>query len=194
MSVRDEYLARLERWIEFKTEALDDPDHRQLITAYARWDRVARIRRRCRGKPIATSTADVTQMQISKAVLFLAWLKNQGETLATCRQTHIDLWLTSEPHQGPYSAGPFVAWAVRSKFASRISIPTRAHRVCYRPLDADERSKIARQLLSDDSFETKDRVAGLMVLLYGQTPARTCLTELPENGLVVLIGTSLTGR
>ncbi|MEV6110971.1 hypothetical protein AB0L59_00265 [Streptomyces sp. NPDC052109] len=174
LPVRDEYLARLERWIEFKTAALDDPDHRQLITAYARWDRVARIRRRARGKPIAASTADIAQTQISKAVLFLAWLKDQGETLATCRQTHIDLWLTSEPHQGPYAAGPFVAWAVRSKFASQISIPTRARRVSYRPLDADERWTITRRLLNDDSFETKDRVAGLMVLLYGQTPARTC--------------------
>ncbi|WP_259334440.1 hypothetical protein [Streptomyces anthocyanicus] len=174
LPVRDEYLARLERWIDYKTAALDDPDHRQLITAYARWDRVARIRRRARGKPIAASAADITQVQISKAVLFLSWLISQGERLATCRQEHIDLWLTSEPHQGPYAAGPFVAWAVRSKFASGISIPTRAHRVSYRPLDADERWKIARQLLNDDSFETKDRVAGLMVLLYGQTPARTC--------------------
>jgi hypothetical protein len=56
-----------------------------------------------------------------------------------------------------YAAGTFVAWAVRSKVASGISIPTRAHRVSYRPLDADERWKIARQLLNDDSFETKDR-------------------------------------
>ncbi|MEV7395291.1 hypothetical protein [Streptomyces sp. NPDC091215] len=45
---------------------------------------------------------------------------------------------------------------------SPISIPTRAHRVCHRPLDAEERWRIARQLLNNDSFETKDRVAGLM--------------------------------
>ncbi|WP_240811002.1 hypothetical protein [Streptomyces tendae] len=83
LPVRDEYLARLERWIEYKTAALDDPEHRQLLTAYARWDRVARIRRRARGKTITASTVDITQVQISKAVLFLAWLKNQGERLAT---------------------------------------------------------------------------------------------------------------
>ncbi|MFB8166216.1 hypothetical protein [Streptomyces rubiginosohelvolus] len=28
--------------------------------------------------------------------------------------------------------------------------------------------------VNDDSIETRDRVAGLMVLLYGQYPARTC--------------------
>ncbi|WLQ35022.1 hypothetical protein P8A18_16970 [Streptomyces castrisilvae] len=33
---------------------------------------------------------------------------------------------------------------------------------------------MARQLLNDDSLETKDRVAGLMVLLYGQNLARVC--------------------
>ncbi|MFI9366328.1 hypothetical protein ACIG5E_35540 [Kitasatospora sp. NPDC053057] len=42
------------------------------------------------------------------------------------------------------------------------------------PIDPDERWTIARQLLNDDSFETKDRVAGLMVLLYGQNIARIC--------------------
>ncbi|MEU8967258.1 hypothetical protein AB0C89_36980, partial [Streptomyces sp. NPDC048491] len=42
-------------------------------------------------------------------------------------------------------------------------------------LDTDERWALARQPLADDSFETKDRVvAGLMVLLYGQGPARIC--------------------
>ncbi|MEE1807236.1 hypothetical protein [Streptomyces sp. BE133] len=92
--------------------------------------------------------------------------------MATCDQTLIDLWLTSENHQGPYIACAFVAWAIRSKYASGISIPHRPQRTFYRPLDADDRWTIARQLLNDDSFETKDRVAGLMVLLYGQTPAK----------------------
>lgn len=112
--------------------------------------------------------------QIAKAIALLSWIKDQGETPATCRQAQIDLWLTSEDHQGPYSARPFVTWAVRSKFAFNISIPARPRRVFHRPLDADARWSIARRLLNDDSIETKDRVAGLMVLLYGQTPARTC--------------------
>ncbi|MFI6607967.1 hypothetical protein [Streptomyces sp. NPDC050507] len=63
---------------------------------------------------------------------------------------------------------------MRSKFAFNISIPSRPRRVSHLPLDADTRWSIARRLLNDDSIETKDRVAGLMVLLYGQTPARTC--------------------
>ncbi|MFD6926365.1 hypothetical protein ACFV99_39970 [Streptomyces sp. NPDC059944] len=102
------------------------------------------------------------------------WIKSQGDTLATCRQPLIDPWLTSENHQGPYAAKPFVRWAVRSKFASGISIPARPRRIFHLPLDADERWATARRLLNDDSIETRDRVAGLMVLLYGQFPARTC--------------------
>ncbi|MGW1014321.1 hypothetical protein ACWD4X_30300 [Streptomyces termitum] len=56
----------------------------------------------------------------------------------------------------------------------KLSIPARPRRVFHRPLDADERWATARRLLNDDSVETRDRVAGLMVLLYGQYPARTC--------------------
>ncbi|WP_235441346.1 site-specific integrase [Streptomyces sp. Mg1] len=174
LPVRDEYMARLERWIEHKAAAIEDLEHRRLITAYARWDRIARIRRRARGKPISAYTSDIAQAQIAKAVAFLTWIKEQGETLATCRQSVVDLWLTSENHQGPYDAGPFVRWAVRSKFAPGISIPARPRRIFHRPLDADERWATARRLLNDDSIETRDRVAGLMVLLYGQYPARTC--------------------
>ncbi|MEU3136392.1 hypothetical protein ABZ691_26895 [Streptomyces sp. NPDC006854] len=146
--------------------------HRRLYAA--RWDRIARLRRRTRGKPISAQAADIIQTQIAKAIALLSWIKERGETLATCQQAQIDLWLTSEDHQGPYSASPFVTWAVRSKFAFNISIPARPRRVFHRPLDADARWSIARRLLNDDSIETKDRVAGLMVLLYGQTPARTC--------------------
>ncbi|WP_224228326.1 MULTISPECIES: hypothetical protein [Streptomyces] len=174
LPLRDEYLARLERWIEKRTAAIEDPDDRRLITAFAQWDRIARIRRRARGKPISAATADIARTQIFKAITFLTWLKEQDETLATCRQPMIDLWLTSANHQGPYTARPFVTWAVRSRFASSIAIPARPRRIFQRPLDADERWTIARQLLNDDSFETKDRVAGLMVLLYGQNLARVC--------------------
>ncbi|MFD3929450.1 hypothetical protein [Streptomyces sp. NPDC058614] len=174
LPVRDEYLARLERWIEQKTAAIEDPEDRRLITAFARWDRIARIRQRARGKPISSFTSDIAQTQIAKAITFLTWVKGQGETLATCRQPLIDLWLTSEDHQGPYVARLFVRWAVRSKFATNISIPGQPQRTYHRPLDADERWATARRLLNDDSIETRDRVAGLMVLLYGQFPARTC--------------------
>ncbi|WP_331734532.1 MULTISPECIES: hypothetical protein [unclassified Streptomyces] len=174
LPVRDEYMARLEQWIDRKIATIDDAEDRKLITAFVRWDRIARLRRRSRGKPISAQAADIIQTQIVKAIALLDWIKDQGETLATCQQAHIDLWLTSEDHQGPYTANPFVTWAVRSKFAFNISIPARPRRVSHLPLDADARWSIARRLLNDDSIETKDRVAGLMVLLYGQTPARTC--------------------
>jgi hypothetical protein len=147
---------------------------RRLITTCARWDRIARIRRRARGKPISAYASDIAQARIAKAIAFLNWIKGHGETLATCRQPLVDLRLTSENHQGPYDAGPFVRWAVRSKCASGIGIPARPRRVFHRPLDADGRWATARRLLSDDSIETKDRVAGLMVLLHGQYLARAC--------------------
>ncbi|MER6391636.1 hypothetical protein ABT236_24625 [Streptomyces sp. NPDC001523] len=101
-----------------------------------------------------------------------------------------DLWLTSEDNQGPYVARPFTRWAVRSKLATNINIPHKPQRTYHRPLDADERWATARRLLNDDSIETRDRVAGLMVLLYGQFPARTCRLTVDhvirnENGVAL---------
>ena len=190
LPVRDEYLARLERWIDLKAAAIKEPEDRRLITAFARWDRVARIRRRAQGNPVSAQASDIAQTQIAKAITFLAWIKGQGQTLAACRQSLIDLWLTSEDHQGPYAARPFVRWAVRGKFAAGISIPARPRRTFQRPLDASERWAAARRLLSDDSIETRDRVAGLMILLYGQFPARTCRLTVDhvthdENGVAL---------
>ncbi|MFJ1551130.1 hypothetical protein [Streptomyces sp. NPDC088246] len=43
LPVRDEYMARLERWIEHKTGAIEDLEDCRLITTYARWDRIAHI-------------------------------------------------------------------------------------------------------------------------------------------------------
>ncbi|MFJ3723185.1 hypothetical protein ACIPYQ_11510 [Streptomyces sp. NPDC090045] len=102
-------------------------------------------------------TSDIAQAQIAKAVA-----------------APVDLCLTSENHQNPYDARPFVRWAVRGKFASEISIPARPRQIFHRPLDAYERWATARRLLNDDSIETRDRVAGLAVLLQGQYPARAC--------------------
>lgn len=88
LPVRDEFTARLERWIDYKIATLDDPEDRRLITAFARWDRVAHIRRRARGKPITAAAVDIAQTQIGKAIAFLTWLKENEAAMATCDQTH----------------------------------------------------------------------------------------------------------
>ena len=43
-----------------------------------------------------------------------------------------------------------------------------------RPLDDQHRWNIARRLLHDDTLTPDDRLAGLLVLLYAQTPAAIC--------------------
>lgn len=42
------------------------------------------------------------------------------------------------------------------------------------PLDDQHRWSIARRLLHDDTLKPDDRLAGLLVLLYAQTPAAIC--------------------
>jgi hypothetical protein len=130
------------------------------VSAFARWDRIAAVRRRARGTPITPGTLGRAKTQIIKAIAFLTWLEAHGQTLATCRQHLVDLWLTAEGHQANYNTRQFVTWAVRSGLAHAINIPARPQRHAQQPLGADERWSIARRLLHDDALEIRDRVAG----------------------------------
>lgn len=103
------------------------------------------------------------------AIELLRWLRSQGTSLAECRQDHLDLWLDARTSRTRFEARPFVQWAVRTKRATKISIPVmpreRTHAL---PLDADERWTLARRLLHDDTLDDRDRVAGALVLLCAQ--------------------------
>ena len=106
-------------------------------------------------------------------VAFLDWLTEHQLTLGSCEQSDLDRWLTdaATTRRGP--AGHFIRWAHKNKLTSvRIG----AHRWLgpTRPLDDQHRWNIARRLLHDDKLKPDDRLAGLLVLLYAQTPAAIC--------------------
>ena len=105
----------------------------------------------------------------SNAVALLDWLGTKGLTLDTASQGDLDAWLTStEPLHG--ESGNFVRWARKHKLtrldhdAQRWGGPTGV-------IDTETRWQQARWLLHDDTVDTADRVAGLLVLLYAQTAA-----------------------
>ncbi|MEV7958567.1 AMP-binding protein [Streptomyces sp. NPDC058316] len=174
LTARDEHLARTERWVEQKIVTIEDPDHRNLVAAFVRWPLISGLRRRARGKPIRSTQVDYVRVSTFKAVAFLSFVKEHGETLGTCRQALVDLWLTDHDDQGNYSVRPFVVWAVKNKHAGRIRVPARPKAVREPTLDSDERWAIARRPLHDDSVDLKDRIAGLMVLLYAQKAVTIC--------------------
>jgi hypothetical protein len=180
LPARDEQLARLERWIARTVERRDQPEQRQLLHRYAVWHLLRRLRFHNKGEHATYNQVVTVKRHVNAAVALLDGLTALGHTLATARQGDLETWLTSKNASHRREAGSFVRWANRHKLSSLEFPATRWHGPS-RAIDTEARWQQARWLLHDDTLKPADKVAGLLVLLYAQTPAaisRLTLTHL----------------
>ena len=167
---RDEHLARLERWIAHTLAERGDPGQRQLLHRYAVWHLLRRLRRRNNTRYATHAQVVTVQRHVRAALALLDGLGTGGHTLASARQGDLDAWLTSDQARHRREAGHFVRWANRHKLTGLELPATRWHGPA-RIIDIEARWAQARWLLHDHTLNPVDRVAGLLVLLYAQTPA-----------------------
>ncbi|MBF6215781.1 hypothetical protein IU487_32810 [Nocardia puris] len=170
LPARDEYLIRLERWLEPTLEAIADTADRGLVRRYITWVHLRRLRR---SSPITNRQQTVVRVEVSNIVSLSNSLQDNGRTLATCRQTDVDAWLDDGPTTR-FTIRQFLSWAARHGAGRRLVVPARTcpeHRTVF--TDADQRWTLARRLLHDDSIDDRDRVAGLLLLLYAQHLSKT---------------------
>src|SRR6266581_1968748 len=168
---RDERMARLERFTADVIDGRPDPGQRQILRRYATWHLLRRLRSRNNGRPVTCEQHDVVQQQVRGAVALLDWLDSRDLTLGTCGQAHLDEWLSGSGNSRSRDAGHFVRWAARQRLTS-VSIPAARWRGPVQALDDEARRDAARRLLHDDTISARDRLAGLLVLLYAQPVAR----------------------
>jgi hypothetical protein len=187
LAARDEPLARASRWLAGTLEAIEPPADRRLVHAYATWDVIRRLRARAAtsGSP-RTPTAHARN-SIRAAADLLAWLRQHGLTLAACGQGDIDAWLATGPAAS--QARHFLAWAAARGHCGKLAIPAPA-RTTGPGLADDLRWALAARLLHDDALEPTDRVAGCLLLLYGQQLSRIAVMtkgQVIRRGSEVLI-------
>ncbi len=168
---RDEQMSRLERFLGGVLATRTDPDQRQILRRYAVWHLLRRLRRRNSGQPATREQQAVVQQHVRAAVALLDWLAAWQLTLATCGQADLDRWLSGGEASHRYHAGHFVRWATRQRLTA-LSFPATRWQGPTRALDDQARWDAARRLLHDDAVSTRDRLAGLLVLLYAQPVAR----------------------
>lgn len=169
LAPRDEHMARLERLLDELLATRSDPAERQVLHHYAVWHLLRRLRRRNSAKAITHGQLAALRQQVRSAIALLDWLAGEDLTLATCRQGDLERWLCREDvnHHHP---GNFIRWAAKQRLtdlvfpASRWQGPTSA-------LDDQARWHATRRLLHDDTLPSRDRFAGLLVLLYAQKTA-----------------------
>jgi hypothetical protein len=170
LPARDEHLTQLEAWAAQIVTARDDPNERRLLHRYAVWHVLRRLRQRARDNHITANQATVARENIGAAAVFLNWLSAQHLTLATCTQAHLDRWMTTATSAQRGRTGPFIRWAKKQKL-TRLEFPATGWAGPTGVLDTEGRWEQARRLIHDDSLPSEHRLAGLLVLLYAQTPA-----------------------
>jgi hypothetical protein len=111
------------------------------------------------------------QQRVRAAVALLDWLDSRSQTLGTCGQADLDEWLAGSGASRRHDAGHFVRWAARQRLTP-ASIPAVRWQGPVRALDDEARWDAARRLLHDEELSARDRLAGLLVLLYAQPVAR----------------------
>ena len=165
---RDEDLARAGQWLGTILDTIEPATDRRLVQAYATWQVMRRLRASAgRARP-RTPTAHARN-NIRAAASFLAWLRGRSTELGACGQTDIDQWL----HTGPSAclARDFLAWAASRGHCQQLTIPA-PPRATGPAISQDQRWARAAQLLHDTALDPTDRVAGCLLLLYGQPLSR----------------------
>jgi hypothetical protein len=166
---RDETLASVERLLTDTLTGLGREHDRRLVQAYATWRVLRRLRRSAERAGRPRSYTRHARANITAAAAFLDWLAERDIPLAEVGQGDVDTWLIGGPAR--YQVRDFLLWAANAGHAGKLTVPTLASRTG--PAGSDEqRWAQIRRLLHDDTFELTDRVAGTLLLLYGQQLSR----------------------
>ena len=175
LAVRDDALVRLEAWVAGRLAGVEDKAQRRLLRSYATWRVPRRARQQAEAAGAPRTATRYAKVNLGSAIAFLGFLAARRADLAAATQADLDDWLAEGPPSAP-EVRDFLGWAADRRLAARFELPGRAEEG---PVAADdERWATARSLLHDEDIDLADRVAGLLVLLYGQQLSRiTALTR-----------------
>lgn len=168
---RDEALQRFSGWLDQPLAQVNDPGDRQRASLWARWHLFNELNYRSRRGQLNARSIYYARSQVTQAVAFLNWLNTQGATLSACRQHHVDDWFSTRSTTSRRVTS-LLRWAQARGVSGPLSIPSVIHPTVYRTLTDDQRLSLIARLARDEDMDLRDRVAGLLVLLYGQPIAR----------------------
>lgn len=166
---RDEDVARTERWATHLVATLPRPQDQRLAKTYTTWRVLRRLRRGGAHRPRPRTYTNAAHVRLRATVDFLTWLGERKLTLTDCQQSDVDIWLETGP-SAKY-VRDFLLWAAEHKHCRdlRVAPPPRANGAAT---DPEQRWAQITRLLHDQSIDLTDRVAGTLVLLYGQHLSR----------------------
>jgi hypothetical protein len=100
----------------------------------------------------------------------MTWLAGRGRGLSDCTQADVDAW-HAELFATRRPAQAFLRWSMGNDRMPKLRLPTR-YTYNPAPITQDRRLALIRQLLTDHRTPMRERVAGLLLMLYAQPVSR----------------------
>jgi hypothetical protein len=178
LPARDEKVVATERFLAQTLAGITRDGDRRLVNAYATWRVLRRLRVTAEQADRPRSYTGHAHTNITAAVGFLNWLNDHGTTLADVGQGDIDIYLTGGKPR--YHVRDFLQWAAAGGHTHRFAIPSLGRTPGKAAPGSDERWAQIARLLHEDTIDLTDRVAGSLLLLYGQQLTRIAAITLDQ--------------
>ena len=170
---RDRRLADFQRWAAARLDTIGNAGHRRLLERFLRWRLLRHLRSgSTAAAPLGHGPYQRAKQRLTVAIAFLAWLADRGRQLGECTQHDLDEWFGTGPTTRRHVI-TFLSWARQQRIIRNIEVPvisTEGAEAC--PPGTDARLAAIRRLLLDETLASGDRLAGCLVVLYGQQPSR----------------------
>ena len=164
---RAERSADLARFIDHEVLRVPDGPDRVHLRTYATWKLHHDLARKER-RGTASRHADMgPRAKLRVAADLVLWLTERDLTLATLEQEHLDWWLVNGTSYRRHVRA-FITWTVKHNITGPLTVIPPATRRHADPLDHDRRRMLLRSLLGDEQLDLRDRVAGLLVVVFSQ--------------------------
>ena len=163
---RDEDLERVPAWLEHHL-AGQPPKYALLVRPFLHWSLLRRARARAARRPFPAAIGRQLRVRVLVALEFLAWIDQQGTTLAELRQDDVDRWLGEEQTQRRYRVRHFLNWTAARSLTRSLDVPVLPRQEPADFLDDDQRWQLLQRCLTDKALPTGVRAAGALVLLFG---------------------------
>ena len=171
LPLADKQLLHAETWLHRQLASLAGQPDEWLLRQYGTWHQLPRLRARARQRALTPAIRRLAAEEFTAARHFLAWLRQQGRSLAQCTQADLDTWRACHPAHRYRAARGFLLWAISAWHMPRLSLPAQ---LAYRasPISREERITLLQRILTGQEPPLRSRVAACLMLLYAQPASR----------------------
>jgi hypothetical protein len=172
LTPRDRFATEFDRWVATRPNRILDDSVRSVFAQYLRWHQKRRLQKAAAASGVTPRGVFLTAKQTTTvAIGFLNFLAERDRPLPQLNQHDVDEWFGNGPSTR-HHATDFLYWAISHHHAPRVDLPRRV-KVHANPLGDEGRVALLGRIFADDATPLGIRVAGGIILLFGQPVGRT---------------------